>query len=175
VGAPIESLGAEAAEAAIPALAAVLEDAVSHGASIGFLPPMRPGEAADYWRTVVAAVRRGSRVLLVAREASGHIVGTAQVDLETRPNGTHRAEVTKVMVHTTARRRRIGQALMLAAEAHARRHGRTTLVLDTRRGDPAERLYASAGWTYAGSIPRYARSAGGALDANAVYYKLLDP
>ena len=31
------------------------------------------------------------------------------------------------------------------------------------------------GWTFAGAIPRYARSATGALDATALYYKLLDP
>ena len=78
------------------------------------------------------------------------------------------------MVHTRARRRGIGRALMLAAEAEARRLGRSTLFLDTRLGDPSEILYRSLGWEFAGSIPRYARSAGGALDANAIYYRLLD-
>jgi ribosomal protein S18 acetylase RimI-like enzyme len=81
----------------------------------------------------------------------------------------------KVMVHRKARRRGLGCALMLAAEEEARRRGRTTLYLDTRRGDPAERLYLTTGWTYVGSIPRYARSADGTLDANAIYYKLLGP
>lgn len=170
----IESLGADAAAREIPALASLLEDAVDSGASVGFLPPMPPGEAAGYWQTVVAALRNGARVLLVAREPDGRLVGTAQVDLEARPNGRHRAEVAKVIVHTSARRRGIGRALMLAAEDHARLHGRTTLFLDTRRGDPAERLYESVGWTFVGSIPRYARSAAGGLDGNAIYYKLLD-
>jgi hypothetical protein len=63
---------------------------------------------------------------------------------------------------------------MLAAEEDARRRGRTTLVLDTRRGDPAEPLYLSLGWALAGVIPRYARSADGALDPTAFYYRLLD-
>ena len=80
----------------------------------------------------------------------------------------------KLMVHTRARRRGIGRALMLAAETEARRRGRTTLVLDTRRGDPSEALYLSLGWTLAGIIPRYARSADGALDATAFYYRLLE-
>jgi acetyltransferase len=62
---------------------------------------------------------------------------------------------------------------MLALEAHARRLGRTTLILDTRQGDPSETLYRSVGWTFAGAIPRYARSATGALDATALYFKLL--
>jgi acetyltransferase len=90
-----------------------------------------------------------------------------------RPNARHRAEVTKVMVHTKTRRQGIGRALMRVVEAEARRRGRTTLVLDTRRGDHAERLYAGAGWTLAGLIPKYARSANGRLDASAFYYKLL--
>jgi hypothetical protein len=63
---------------------------------------------------------------------------------------------------------------MQAAEDHARRLHRTTLFLDTRLGDHADRLYRAAGWTFAGSIPRYARSAGGGFDASAFYYKLLD-
>jgi ribosomal protein S18 acetylase RimI-like enzyme len=123
---------------------------------------------------VAQAVGEGRRVLLVAR-VEGVIAGSGQLDLEARPNGRHRAEVIKLMVRTDRRRRGIGRALMLGLEAEARRHGRTTLVLDTRQGDPSERLYASLGWRFAGAIPRYARSASGALDASAFYYKLLDP
>jgi ribosomal protein S18 acetylase RimI-like enzyme len=170
----IESLGAEEAARELPGLSALLEDAVEHGASIGFLPPMAPGEAGAYWRTVVVALREGSRVLLVARDTEGDVVGSAQLDLATRPNAYHRAEVMKVMVHSKARRRGIGRTLMRAIEEHARRRGRTTLVLDTRRGDHAERLYEDVGWTFAGVIPRYARSADGSLDPSAFYYKLLE-
>jgi ribosomal protein S18 acetylase RimI-like enzyme len=131
-------------------------------------------EASDYWIAVAEAVRDGGVILLAARDPAGAIVGSAQVALERRPNGRHRAEVAKVMVHTRVRRQGIGRALMLAAEAEARRRGRTTLFLDTRRGDHAERLYRSVGWRYVGSIPKYARSANGVLDGNAIYYKLLD-
>ena len=48
-------------------------------------------------------------------------------------------------------------------------------MLDTREGDPSEQLYRSLGWQFAGTIPRYAQSAGGALDGTAIYYKLLAP
>ena len=78
------------------------------------------------------------------------------------------------MVHRAARRQGIGRALMQAVEEDARRLARTTLVLDTREGDPSERLYRSLGYIYVGAIPRYARSADGSLDATALYYKLLD-
>jgi len=173
MGVPIDALTPAAARAAEPALAALLEDAVDSGASLGFLPPLLPATAAAYWRTVVADVEAGSRVLLAARGAEGTIVGSAQLELAMRENGRHRAEVAKVMVLRSARRHGIGRSLMLAAEDHARRLGRSTLVLDTRAGDPSERLYASVGWQRVGEIPRFAQSAGGTLHATAFYYKLL--
>jgi ribosomal protein S18 acetylase RimI-like enzyme len=173
VGTVVEALTAPAARAAEPALIALLQDAVDSGASIGFLPPLAPAAAASYWRGVVADLEAGGRVLLVARGGDGAIVGSAQLELAMRDNGRHRAEVAKVMVLRAARRRGIGRKLMLAAEDHARRLGRSTLILDTRAGDPSERLYASLGWQRVGEIPRYARSANGALDATAFYYKLL--
>ncbi len=170
----IESLSAEAARAHQAALVGLLKDSVDGGASVGFLPPLGPEEASRYWRSVLVAIENGARLLFVARERDGAIPGTVQLDLETRPNGNHRAEVMKLMVDSRRRWRGIGRALMLAAEAEARRLGRTTLVLDTRQGDPSERLYRSLGWELAAVIPRYARSAGGALDASAFYYRLLD-
>lgn len=183
----IELLSAEDVTRHRAALSALLRDAVDSGASIGFLPPLAEAEADAYWRGVVAAVREGSCLLLVARDAEGgadapegsadapegEIVGTAQLLLATRPNALHRAEVAKVIVHTKVRRRGIGHALMLAVEERARRLGRTTLVLDTRQGDPSERLYTSVGYRLAGAIPAYAKSADGALDPSAFYYRLL--
>ena len=157
-----------------PALVALLRDAVDSGASIGFLPPLSEDEAVEYWRSVGAAVAEGSRVLFAARDAAGEAIGSAQLDLALRVNGRHRAEVAKVMLHRLARRQGVGRALMLAAEAEARRLGRSTLVLDTRHGDPSEILYRSLGWERAGEIPRYARSADGTLHAPAFYFKLLE-
>ena len=176
----IELISAEEAIRHRAALSALLRDAVDSGASVGFLPPLAEAEANAYWRGVVAAVREGSCLLLVARDAEGgadapggEIVGTAQLLLATRPNARHRAEVAKVIVHTKARRHGIGRALMLAVEEHARRLRRTTLVLDTRQGDPSEQLYTSVGYRFAGAIPAYAESAAGALDPSAFYYRLL--
>ena len=169
----VDELDADRAERELRALVGLLKDAVDSGASVGYLPPLAQSEGEGYWRGVVEDVRRGSCVLLGAREADGTLVGTAQLLLATRPNGSHRAEVAKVIVHTKARRRGIGRALMLALEARARALGRTTLVLDTRRGDPSEELYTSVGYTLAGVIPRYAQSANGALDPSAFYYRVL--
>jgi acetyltransferase len=169
----IEALGVEAARREQAALVDLLTDSVDSGASVGFLSPLHNSEAIAYWESVLVAIEKRSRLLWIARDSGRAVVGTVQLDLESRPNGSHRAEIMKLMVHTSARRRGIGRALMETAEAEARRRGRTTLVLDTRQGDPSELLYRSLGWTLAGVIPRYARSADGALEPSVFYYRLL--
>ena len=156
-----------------PALVALLQDVVDGGASVGFLPPLDAEDAAAYWDSVAAALEAGGRRLWIARADGGGIVGTVQLDLAGQANGRHRAEVIRLMVVSSARRRGIGRALMEAAEAEARTLGRTTLVLDTRQGDPSEALYRGMGWQPAGAIPRYARSVDGTLHTTAFYYKLL--
>ena len=113
------------------------------------------------------------QVLLVAR-LDDRAVGTAQLGLAAKPNARHRAEVQKLLVHSRARRMGIARALMTALEEQARRLGLTLLVLDTRQGDPSERLYAAHGYTLAGIIPQYARNGDGGLDATVLYYKILD-
>jgi acetyltransferase len=175
MGVRIDTLGAAEAAARLGELIFLLQDAVQDGASLGFLAPLATSEATEYWDSVIRAVGLGSRLLLVACDAGdGRLIGTAQLALESRPNGRHRAEVAKVIVLREARRQGIGRALLLATEEHARRLGRSTLVLDTRCGDPSERLYLSVGYRLAGVIPRYARSSDGALDASAFYYRLLE-
>ena len=143
------------------------------GASVGFLPPLGADEAAAYWGGVGGALEGKGRRLWIACDTGNRLLGSVQLDLEQRPNGSHRAELMKLMVRGAARRQGIGRALMEAAEAEARRLARTTLVLDTREGDPSEKLYRGMGWRPAGAIPRYARSADGTLHTTAFYYKLL--
>ena len=153
-------------------LADLLIDAVTHGASVGFLLPLPKEEALAYWRDVANAIASPHRILLVAKEGDA-LAGTVQLDMATRPNGSHRAEIAKLMVHTSFRRQGVAQKLMNAIEAEALSAGRTTLVLDTRAGDPSEALYARSGYLRAGVIPEYARSTDGKLHSTAFMYKLL--
>ena len=71
------------------------------------------------------------------------------------------------------RGRRLGTALMVAAEDHARRHARSLIVLDTSASGNALSLYDRGGYTRAGIIPRYARDPDGPLIDTVVYYKHL--
>lgn len=149
----------------------VLCDCVNNGASVGFLPPLSAEEAEAYWRDVIADVARGQIVLLGAQQ-DGRVIGSVQLHPSGKRNGLHRAEVAKMLVHTSARRRGIARALMTALEDEARRLGRTTLVLDTRQGEPSEILYQGMGYQKAGVIPQFARSADGTLHSTVLYYKV---
>jgi ribosomal protein S18 acetylase RimI-like enzyme len=172
--AAIEELDARGAAREAPALAAVLHACVAAGASVGFVQPFALVEAEGWWRDqVVPSLARGERRLLAARLA-GQVVGTAQLDIATKPNQRHRAEVSKVLVRPDARRRGIARALMLRLEALAEQEGRVLLTLDTRAGDATQPLYASLGYVLVGMIPHYARAPEGPrLEATAIMYKAL--
>ena len=101
------------------------------------------------------------------------LVGTVQVVLALPPNQPHRAEIAKLLVHRSARRRGIAELLMERAEAEARVEGKTLLVLDTVTGDDAERLYERLGWTRVGVIPGYALYPDGRPCDTTVFWKSL--
>ncbi len=168
----ISRINADQAIQLLPDLVEILRDAVNSGASIGFLPPLSEREAEAYWREVVDALRGQHRVLLIARNGR-EAAGTVQLDMESRPNGRHRAEIIKLIVHSAHRGQGIAQALIGAIEAEAEKANRTTLVLDTRVGDAAEQLYLKLGYIAAGMIPRYAQNADGTFDTTIIMYKLL--
>lgn len=168
----VERLSAEEARPLVRRLVELLRDSVHGGSSVGFLPPVAFETAESYWLEVLDEVTGGRRVLLVSREG-GEVTGTVQLALVAKQNGLHRAEVQKLLVHTSFRGRGVARALMGAAEEAARAEGRTTLVLDTEQGSVAERLYERCGYTRAGVIPRYALDAEGGLISTVVFYKLL--
>lgn len=155
-----------------PQLSNLLLDVVAHGASVGFLATLDMAEADAYWRGVNAAMADGSRLLLVA-EAGGKVQGSVQLDLCQRKNGANRAEVQKLIVHSTARRQGIARSLMMAVEQQALARERGVLFLDTEAGAAAEVLYRGLGYTFIGGIPEYACTPGGRWTSNAIYYKTL--
>ena len=169
--AEIVSLGAPVADSALAQLADVLVDCVEGGASVSFMHPLSLPKALAFWRRVARDIESGARALLVAEDETG-IVGTVQLVLDQPENQPHRADISKMLVHRSARRRGIGAALMRAAEDEARRSGKSLLVLDTASGD-AERLYARLGWTLAGIIPDYALWPQGGPCSTSIYYRKL--
>lgn len=154
-------------------LVTLVQDAVTSGASVGFLPPLSEEVAREYWISVLEDIAQQKRVLLIARHHA-QVVGAVQLELATKSNARHRAEVQKLFVLQQERRRGIGQLLMEAIEPIARERGRSLLVLDTRLGDHAERLYRKLRYVEVGIIPSYAQNATGTLEATIILYKLLE-
>ena len=149
-------------------LSTLLKTVVDEGASIGFLPPLEQKESIKYWQTVIAP-----EVILYVAKINNELAGSIQLHLVTKPNGIHRAEICKLMTHPSFRRNGIGRLLMQKAEERAKQENRSLLVLDTREGDPSNRLYKSLEYQEAGKIPKYAISPNGSLDATVIYYKFL--
>jgi len=169
----VRRLAAAEAMTSVPALAEVLIDCVAGGASVSFLWPLPRDKALAFWQGVAEGVARGERALLVAEDGAGRLVGTVQLVLAQPDNQPHRADVAKMLVHRSARRRGIAQALIAAVDALARSEGKTVLVLDTVTGGDAERLYQRAGWQRVGVVPNYALMPDGAFCGTTFFHKQL--
>jgi ribosomal protein S18 acetylase RimI-like enzyme len=167
----LHALTAADLDALMPGFVTLFKENVDAGASIGYHPPMPESEAERFWRNVQDGLRCGERVVFGAFDDAGALVGTGQLSLEMRPNGRHRAEVQKVLVAPAARRQGIARAIMLALEDSARASGRRLLLLDTREGDVAARLYESLGYELVGRVPHYVLEHDGATSATMIFVK----
>jgi GNAT superfamily N-acetyltransferase len=155
----------------IDGLAALLLDCVDGGASVGFMHPLDLDKARAFWGGVVLDAEQGRRALLVAQDGE-RIVGTVHLVLAQPDNQPHRADLCKMLVLRSERRRGIGAMLMNAAERVARDAGKSLLVLDTASQE-AERLYARMGWTALGVIPGYALLPQGGVCGTTYFYREL--
>jgi GNAT superfamily N-acetyltransferase len=169
----IRRLDAREAAARVDALAEVLIDCVEGGASVSFMPPMTREKAVAFWRGVAEGVARGERVLLIAEDGEGRVIGTVQLLTALPENQPHRGDVAKMLVHSGARRRGVAQRLMATLDGVAREEGKTVLVLDAVTGGDAERLYERAGWQRVGVVPKYALMPDGTFCGTTFFYKHL--
>ncbi len=156
--------------ALVEALADVLLDCVRGGASVGFMLPLTREHAVTFWKRVGADVEAGRRALLIAEDAQG-VCGTVHLILDLPDNQPHRADLVKMLVHSRARKRGLGAALMKEAEAMARDLGRTLLVLDAVTDGDAARLYAKLGWVKVGDIPNFALFPAGGFCGTTYFYR----
>ena len=150
-------------------LAGVLVDCVDGGASLGFPAPLDVEVARRWWAD---SLRSPGTLTWVAR-AGGAVLGVVQLAPATFPNGSHRAEVKKLLVHRDARGQGVSSRLMDALEAEAQRRGRWLLMLDTETDSPAEAIYAGWGWTRFGRLEEHAATPSGPLAATSFMAKRL--
>ena len=111
----IRRLASAALHEQIDGLAAVLNDCVAGGASVRYMAPFSHEQARSAFEAVALEVEQGRRLLLAAF-AGEELVGTVQVALAMPPNQPHRAEIAKLLVRRSARRRGIAERLMAQAE-----------------------------------------------------------
>jgi GNAT superfamily N-acetyltransferase len=169
----VERLRLPVSEADLRDLARLLVDAVQSGAAVSFVAPLTPDRAEEWWRRTLTNAHQRA-IFLVARDDEG-IAGSVQLHPSWAPNQPHHAELVKLLVHRRARRTGLGTRLMQAAEDAARKNGFRLLTLDAKRGEVAEHLYRSLGWTALGTIPRFALDTDGRTLHDAVFfYKELD-
>lgn len=158
--------------AAIPGLAALIVDAVEGGASVNFIAGVTVAEAARWWQARIPDVADGTITAFVAKEpATDATVGSTILIRSRNTNAPHRAEIGKVLVHRSFRRRGLGRALMEAAEARARADGRWLLILDTEAGGAADTFYRSLGWQVLGTMPNHAYRSDGQLAPTTYFWK----
>ena len=160
-------------EREIRGLSEVLVDCVEGGASVSFMLPMTRAKAEAFWQAAAASVARGERIVLVAEDEVGAIIGTVQVLLNQPENQPHRGDIAKMLVHRRARRLGVGAALLAGAESAALDAGKSLLVLDTVTNTDAYRLYSRNGWQRVGEIPNYALWPDGRPCPTTLFFKSL--
>jgi GNAT superfamily N-acetyltransferase len=156
------------------ALHGLLRDSVDHGASVGYVLPLPETTVEKFWDGVLSELPSGERILLVA-DVGDDIAGCVHLSLCMKPNGAHRAEVQKLLVHSAHRGKGVARALMTALEQEALALSRTLLVLDTETDSVADSLYEKLGYQRFGVVPRYAGTPDGALKHCSFFYRELRP
>jgi GNAT superfamily N-acetyltransferase len=169
----IRALDPAEAEARLGELADILVDAVAHGSSVNFMAGFSHDEGKAFWRNQLPAIASSEKILFVGDDGE-KLVATVLLMFAPQPNAPHRAEIGKMLVHSSMQRQGLGRRLLEAAEQAARNSGRTLLLLDTATGSPGERLYRTCGWTELGTMPDHSFTPDGRLAPATFFYKTLD-
>lgn len=119
----------------------------------------QPADADAALAFITARLERGESVILLARRPDGSALGFCQLypsfcSVLAAPIYV----LYDLFVAPDARRRGVGRALLLAAEAHARATGHARMDLTTARNNlRAQALYESLGWVRDEVFLTYAR------------------
>jgi GNAT superfamily N-acetyltransferase len=161
------------AQARLGELADILVDAVAHGSSVNFMAGFSHDEAKAFWRNQLPGITSGEKILFVGDDGD-RLVATVLLMFAPQPNAPHRAEIGKMLVHSSMQRQGLGRRLLATAEQAARQSGRTLLLLDTATGSAGDRLYRKCGWTELGTMPDHSFTPDGRLAPATFFYKALD-
>lgn len=125
-----------------------------------------PGKFGEAWTVAqcVGVLAMPGAKLLVARDAA--VQGFALYRTI-----VHETELMLLAVSPAAQRNGLGRKLLEAVTEDARNDGACAIHLEVRAGNPAVRLYSSAGFANVGQRLRYYRGVDGSVH-DAVTYRL---
>lgn len=101
-----------------------------------------------------------AKVVLGAFSPEGRLLGSVGLSGEAREKQRHKAVLFGMFTATDARGQGVGKALLAECLEQARALRLEHVVLTVTEGNPAERLYAAAGFVRFGVEPRAIRVAG---------------
>lgn len=120
-----------------PYLAAIHASCITHDRTIAtFLPPLSHEKLLGWWKSRIAEVEDGSRVMFMlvndldqsGRVKGPEIMGVVMLLMPPSETGPFRCTVEKLLVHKNFRGRGGSRVLMNALEAEAAKRQRTLLV-----------------------------------------------
>ncbi|KAI1854461.1 hypothetical protein JX266_000579 [Neoarthrinium moseri] len=146
--------------------------------SIGFRAPLADVEAESYWKSLSAKLDvtpiTVHLFVLSATQSSADVLATVQIFTIPKITHRHRAEIAKLLVHPSARRKGIATILMDFVEEFARDElGTEMLTLDTASETPAMAFYERSGWKQWGTCPEYAEYADGRRCDATFFHKFI--
>jgi acetyltransferase len=160
--------------ALLPELVDLFLETVDGASPFGFLAPITHDVVRDYWISLIPELEAGSRVVLIA----GHhntVIGSGQLALSQRADSLHRAQLERLFVERASRRHGVGRTLMQGLHSVARQNDRTLILVDTRRGEPAEGFYKRLGYRELGVIPGWTIGTEGERPDRVTLYQELSP
>lgn len=124
------------------------------------------GEAWNRRQLEDALVTGHCHYLLIAADGAAPAPGAPAAGFSLSRFGFDEEELLLFAIDPAQRRQGLGRELLARFAAAARDRGALRLVLEMRRGNPAERLYRSFGFAPVGERPNYYRTPDGhRLDA----------
>lgn len=149
--------------------AALLRDAVEDGGTVGFILPVTDDKLDRYWAGVAREMEAGERELLAALE-DGKVIASMQISYSKVESTRHRADLQKLIVHSSERRRGIARALLVHALESMHALGLVMYTITTFHGGPAESLVRSLLFTRYGVMPHYGLTPDGKLHDASMHY-----
>lgn len=123
---------------------------------IGYPGPLTPESAQEIVNEVAGAVRAGRQEFFAVRSGI-KLVGMALLTPNPLPNCHHRAELSKGIIVTEWRGRRIVRSALAEIARHCLLRNISILTLDVREHSRAHRLWEALGFQPYGRLDDYAR------------------